>query len=151
MRYRLRTLMIVTTLASVTAAGFAVDEGVGILVYLACLLLFLTAHRTTAIFRQKHADSLVTGIYYPIDPVLGFMSAIAVALAAAIAFSGTCLVAQTPIVVIYCRPGDADQAVARFRLGLYFFSLPIGTLAAIVVYRAFWPRSNASQQSSAAT
>jgi hypothetical protein len=142
LRYKLRTLLIVLLLAGFVAAAFANDEGLGILTYLTCLVLFVTVCWVRAVQRRALANSEVTGTHYPFDPVFGTLVAICVAFAASVAFCGTCSIAQLPFIEGFMVPlGDEGQqrlARSRFDRGL-LISMPLGTIALLFVYWLFWP------------
>jgi hypothetical protein len=143
MRFRLRTLVVVVALAGLVAAAFANNEGLGILTYLACLILFVTVCWVRAVQRKALENSEVTGTYYPFDPIFGTGVAICIAFAAGIAFCGTCSVAQLPFIDGFMVPAR-EQNRQRFDWGL-LISMPLGTVALLFVYWMFWPQARAGK------
>jgi hypothetical protein len=136
MRYHLRTLLLITTLAAIVAAGFAYDLFYGILAYLACLTHFMWnfmwTWRTRIVCQQLDLIPPAKADYLLALKVL--LSGGAVALAAVIAFCTVCSTAQLPFVEL--RP----DFTTKFKLGL-LLSLSLGTLSALAVYWSTWPRN----------
>jgi hypothetical protein len=139
MRFRLRTLLIVMALAAVVSAGFGVNEGLGILAYLVCFLIFVTVLWFKAENRRRLENSQVTGTYYAFDPILGGFTVFGIAIAATVAFCCTGSVTQLTVVGGFLFTKD-ELKLPAWNIGL-LVAIPIGTLAAACVYWIFWPRS----------
>lgn len=132
MRFRLRTLIALTVLAAIVAWRFSFDFGVGILTYIGCLFVTVIVTRMVAAQRFAQPGNDPKEVLLP-DPVVIFFVSLAVALAAAIAFCATCSAIQLPFTF---KPEIVH-------LGL-FLSIPLGTLAALLVYWLTRPRPPAS-------
>ena len=137
MRYRLRTLLMVSALAGLVAAGFTVNPLVGTLTYVGCLLLFLSAFRLRVVCRL--ADASRDARYNPWTPYVLLLTSFGVAGAAFLAFCATCTVAQLPFTSWLVTAQEAQRVRQIFQLGLWI-SLPVGTAAAALVYWLSWPR-----------
>ena len=138
-RFSLRTLFIVVTLVAIVFAGFASNPLAGILVYLACFTLVASFLRGRAACRRYDAIG-ASGRDPGSVAVVVIAAGAGVALAAAIAFCGTCTIAQLPFVGLLVPADETGESGKMFARGL-FASIPLGTFAAIFVYVLTWPRT----------
>ena len=137
MRYSLRTLLVILTLAAIVAAGFALNTIGGIFIYLGCLLLFMFTWRLKTACRV--ADANPGANLNPWTPHLIVLSCFGIAVAAAATFCCTCTVVQAPFTDFMYQPAHAPVAEAKFHRGLWI-SMPIGTAAAMLIFWLSWPQ-----------
>ena len=126
-------------LVSLVAAAFYWNEILGVLSYLACLILWLSTLRNRAaqpaLTDWRYRQSL--GMIDRFGLTAG--ASMLIAMAAGIAFCGTCSIAQIPFITVG-GPDDGGDARSVFRAGL-LLSMSLGTLVALYIYWGTWPVS----------
>jgi hypothetical protein len=137
MRFSLRTLFVLVTLAAIVAAGFAWHPVPGIFIYLACFTLVASILRARAACRRIDAIRAAGGPPGSVGSLV-VAAGVGVALAAAIAFCGMCSVAQSPFFALHATPERLPEVERTFARGL-LVSIPVGTIAAVFVYTLTWP------------
>ena len=141
--FSLRTLFVLVTLTAVVSAAFVWDEFAGIFAYLGCLVLVMMVWRHRALQSLLGRPDPPTHLRLA-GPDTVVLASIGIALAAAVAFCCACSFAQLPLVLSQESAATSEElARARlaFRMGL-LVSIPIGTVAALLVYALFWPRDH---------
>jgi len=153
LQFSLGTLLVVVTLACVVAAAWASDLFYGILAYLICLLLCLGWLRVRAEHRFQVRLDTELHLEHFLRFSNGVMLAAGIALLAGFAFFGVMFVVDqiflrltvSPI-RIWMRNASQDD-IMRFvqvRTAVVIGTVPLSTLAAMLVYWLMWPKSKAN-------
>jgi hypothetical protein len=143
-QFSLRTLFVFLTLAAIVTAAFVWGQFAGIFTYLACLLLLMSYWRHLTLRHLIDQPDPPPHLRLT-DPASVTLATIGIATAAAIAFCCTCSVVQVPFVGMVAANDEKGIAAANrmFNAGL-LMSIPCGTLAALLIFWGFWPRSRPS-------